>query len=83
MQRRPPKPEGASLRGDTGLKEKGQNGLLCAVDGVGREFSQERDSSRRNERGHETWRRCPFCKLARQQIALILGSLDKEAACSE
>lgn len=35
MQRRPPKPEGASLQGDTGLKESGQNGLLCAVDGVG------------------------------------------------
>lgn len=80
---RPPKPEGASLQGDTGLKDRGQNGLLCAVDGVGGRLSQERDGRGRNERGHETWRRCPLCKLARQQIASILGSLDKETACSE
>lgn len=83
MQRRPPKLEGASLQGDTGLKERGQNGLLCAVDEVAGRLSQERDSRGRNERGRETWRRCPLCKLARQQIASILGGLDKETVRSE
>lgn len=63
-------------------KREDRMGFLCAVDGVGGGLSQERDGGGRNERGHKTWRRCLLCKLARQQMALILGGPDKETAYS-
>lgn len=64
-------------------KRDDRMGFLCEVDGIGGRLSQERDGRGRNERGHKTWRRCLLCKLARQQMALILGGPDKETAYSE